>query len=600
MLTRAQQLEENHELVLETIATNDVVILPGFSTAIIVDFLKRVQETRLVLVSDELTLDEDQQSLSLKYHSFIHALSQSNDFKQFEFIILDGVDDRSTPSDLCLSILQKSKSISIKPKSKIIIPLKSHFKMEFYRDYLSNSFENTTIVDIIPSPEIEIYHTTNTSSTKLISGMIDTLQRLWSTDNTNEPYDVLLLMATKDDVMALNQAILNHLTMRDFSIITDLDSYTNRGSTMQKRVLISTSSSPLVPIVHKVKHIIDSGLIEITRFDPHGFQRLDVVPTNNNRINQNMSIMQSKGSKYFVMSPLKDLEDFGYMGFDTNNYIIPFIVQCIKFQIRFEDLLFLKPPSSDTMEFAIDNLLYLKLIKITDKQSYEFTNLARILGSFDFPYDPLFFMLYTSLTIAIESSNCIEQMCDLISLIHQVGTHTLSSYLKDQMFDKDQVVPTSDILSLLNVVERFKRSNKQHTRRSPISIATQKRVLLASRELMSRLPQSTKQADDESIEECLIQGCQSALGVIKREIDADTGNIKISIIPVQTSLDNNMDFILRRDIKSASVFQDGDLVIMLGHSLDRSVKKRQRCYIDLVSKVNPSMALKLIKTIKTI
>lgn len=593
-------LEEHSIRLFHSLENYDVTLVPRVSVVALAKLLLKVTGIKFLMVSDETSCNPlwfkdlpynssiydsrkpkmGRESAWVTYDVVLHLLSSRAEvLTQYDVILLDSVDDRTLNSDIFLAMLGM-----LKVRSKFLIPTKSDYQVHIYKEYLQSFDYRVNVLDLVPSPPVSLYHSESTPTrSKLHKEMLNVIDRILSTESATTVYDILVILPIKSEVLQFRQLLIDHSPQRTFSILTDIKEYTPRGS--NRKVLICTRSTDILNASHKVKYIVDCGLLQVEQTDPNGLHYLETQITNKNKIQQHMATLHMDGSKYFVMQKEEDIVSEFHIEI-LNKSLICHILLSMKFPFKFTDLLFLTSPNVDQVTNAMSQLCYLGLMTISGDE-YFFTDVADDLVRFQFSSKLSTLSLFLSL-VHSKAFNCSDELLKITSMIIAIKPNTLSSHINNQEFDKSIVSDTSDFFTALNAYNLLIKTEKRRTQmRDIFSKEVKKEVKYQFNMLQECLgtDMHSSHGTEDDIQRCLIKGFQLHATTLKKSFDAGD-NPRMLLTPIFTFQDTSMEIIMKKPLSHLENFSDGDVFIFAELSLDGSQGMLQKGYANVCGRID--------------
>jgi HrpA-like RNA helicase len=610
-MTREQTLEEEWNNLFYAIERHDVTLLPGFGITAVVKLLSKVAQTTFLMVSDDKSLSvwyNDRPYHDLIYHSqfpstlskgsiwvtydvAFHYLSMNpRELNSVDFIVLDGIDDRTLNSDLFLALMGR-----VRIRTKVIIPLKSSFHCHHYKEYIEGFDYTVTNLDLIERPAVDLYYLASSlTPIKNYTEIIKTMRKILQTDTLTDMYDILILVSNRSEVAQISSLIKDAISHRDFSIITDLKGYSLEGS--HRRIIILRSSRGFFNFKHRVKYIIDSGVIEVEKTDPNGLKYFDAQTTNKNKIQQHISLIQMVGSKIFILEREEEIKDFQPEILDRS--LICHVLLTMRFGIKFTDLFFLTAPNSENVTNAMNQLCYMNLLRVSDDQ-YSFTEEAAELAKLQFSSKTERLALLVCLTHS-KKFNCEDEMLKIVSMLNVVSLDTIANHIINDELDRSIVSIASDFFTILNAFNVVIGLNQRAKyKKDPFTKDIKKEIKHQFNTLHNQINAETNDqpGSEENIQRCLIMGFQFQSGSLLKSLN-ENGNSRAALIPIHPFHEASMEIIIKKPMPHIQEYHDGDLFIFADYSVDSNQKKSQRAFATICARIDKKIALETTRAFR--
>jgi hypothetical protein len=612
-MTRERTLEEECDKLFYTIERYDVTLIPGLGITSVVKLLSKVAHTTFLMVSDDDSLSVwykdrpyhgliyhsqfpsklSQESLWVTYDVALHYLSMNpQELNSVDFIVLDGIDDRTLNSDFFLALMGR-----VRIRTKVIIPLKSSFQCHHYEKYIEGFDYTVTTLDLIDCPAVDLYYLASSlTPIKTYTEIISTMTKILKTDTLADMYDILILVSNRSEVSQLSSLIEDAISHRDFSIITDIKEYVLEGN--HRRIIISRSSSGFFNFKHRVKYIIDSGIIEVEKTDPNGLKYFDFQTTNKNRIQQLSSIIQMVGSKVFIMQREEDINDFQPEVLDRS--LICHVLLTMRFGIKLTDLFFLTAPNSENVTNAMNQLCYMDLLRVSDNQ-YFFTEEATELLKLQFSSKAEKLALLVCLTRS-KKFNCEDEMLKIVSMLNVVSSKKIANHIIDDELDRSLVSTASDFFTILNAFNcliLIGLNQRPKYRKDPFTKDIKKEIKHQFNTLHKQInaERNNEPGSEENIQRCLIMGFQFQSGSLLKSL-VQNGNPRASLLPIHPFHEASMEIIIKKPMPHIQEYHDGDLFIFADYSADSKQKKSHRAFATICARIDKKIALETTRAFR--
>ena len=604
-------LEDECQRVFQCLEDNDVILIPSIGSSVVTRFLLKVSDTMTLKVSDDVrcslwfkdlpyydTIYNSRFPAQLSsgsawvtYDVALHYLANDRqELERFDFIQLDGVDDRTLNSDMFMAFISE-----VKLQTKLVIPLRSSFQVSKYKDFFARIGYVTSTLDLIGQPSIETYFAAN-GSLKLDIECMNVVKQLLEMDH--EELDILIVTSSRFEVARLSHVIRDSMPQGRFSLLTDLKEYTIKGHS--KRIIISSDSHFFLDNNHRVKYIVDYGLITVRKTDPNGIDYEQVHITNNNRIQQHISILRMEGSKYFNLQQRDSVSDW-FLAI-RHRSLIPYILMSIKLNVKFTELRFLSPPETDSFTNCLNQMCYLGLIRITG-DGYTSTELAQRLTKLQFSSHLPRISLLLSL-LHSSSFNCVGELLSITSILIAMDPNALANFISQDSFDRSMVSEQSDFFTLINAYNcLIKQGVKRTLKKDPFTKEDKREIRHVYNCLHNALGIKTPKdhrANEDDIQRALILGFQFQSALLQKSVDSLTHKQQALLSPVWNFHDTDMSILLKKPLDHLDDCMDaGDLFIFADYDFDTSTSGI-KAYASISAKCNRRIALETTKVFKVI
>lgn len=541
-------LEENSQLIFHSLEIHDFTFLVSSGVIPLLQFIRKVESTKYLFVSDDLSIATRFKDLPyqssiydsrfsttgsswLTYDLCIFLTTEDDKFlESFDFVILDGVDSRELNSDYFLSLIT-----NLSMKGRFIIPTRSEFKLEVYTKYIEKFGYSSNILKLHEETSRNIY-TLPVDPTNLFKEIIDTVNNILDTDKRTDQYDVLVLLSSRSEIQSFKTQLLDADIKHDYSILADISTYKAIGAA-HRRIILASGSKFFSDVDHTIRYIIDSGIVDVEKFDESGIEFFQKKRTNRNQISQNISILQIADSSYFGMFNDENLVDFEY---GISRCFVVHLLYLLKIGFSFARFEFLKSPGETILRNAITLSIYLGLVIIED-DSVRLTDLGWKVLKFQVELNIPSLSLFTALS-ASEKFKCTKELLKISSVLLSVNINTFAKDLKHSWGShKTLAVSQSDFLTVLNVFDsiieneqHIKHNNNNNNYRDIISNKESKRqILYCYKQLRNSLkcPIDFAKASQDDIHKCLLSGFQLHVCTILKNV-SNQGSMQLTVQPV--------------------------------------------------------------------
>lgn len=568
-------IEENSQLIFHSIENNDFTFLISTGVVPLLQFISKIENTKYLFVSDDTSLAARFKNVPyqtsvydhrfsvvgsswLTYDLCIYLISEDTRFFElFDFIILDGVDDRGPKSEYLFSLMLNLKMIG-----KYIIPLKSNYKTQLYTEFVGNFGYTSNVLKLKEEPSKSVYYLPSDPS-NLNKEIIKTINDILMIEKSLEQCDILVMLSSFNEIQVFKTQLVDADINHDFSILTDLSTYKTIGP--HRRVILAADSKIFQDVDHRIRYIVDSGVMKLKKFDECGLESFSTRFTNKNQISQNLSILEHENSSYFGMFVEGKIVDFEY---GINDCFLVQLLYLLKKGLDVEKFEFLKPPIEQVIKSAINLSIYLGLVKIEDGSKIKLTELGSTVMKFQVELEISSLSLFIALSIS-SRFNSTKELLKISSLLLSCNVDSLSRDLKNFNHHKTRIhdVPQSDFLTLLNIFDtmieneqRIKQSS-QVFKDNVMSKEAKKQILHCFKQLRSKLnhPVNSERAIEDDIQKCLFSGFQLHASTVLQNV-SNPGTIELEpILSKRPDRLNEMDKV--KIILTSDLYENNDIII---------------------------------------
>lgn len=590
-------IESNSQQVFHSVENHDFTFMPSVGTVVVLQFLSKVEDTKCLFISNDTSISsrfpdmpyqtsiyDSRFSVAgsswLTYDLCVYLISQDHRFLElFDFVVLDDIDSRGAKSDYLLSLI-----MNLRIKGKFMIPLRSGFDFEVYTSYVEKFGYSSNVLKLIEQPSKNIYYLPSGSNGPDINKeIIKTIERILEIDTSSNAYDILVLLSSYQEIQLFKNQLLDQDIKHDFSLLTDISNYRQVGS--HRRIIIANDSKMFNDVDHKIRFIVDSGILEVEKVDQTGLEIFVKKPTNKNQVNQHLAVLQNENSSYFAVFVEDSLNDFEF-GVMNNGFMVQ-LLYLLKIGIRLNEFEFLKAPRQETVRNSITMLIYLGLITLEIDGTVRLTDLGKTVMNFQLEFSNPSLSLFTALSNS-EKFQCTEELSKISSVILSTNVNMLSNDINNG--HKTAALPTSNFVAIVDIFDsiieneqHIKQSNsrggnnvnlnKMHKYRALNNKDTKKQILHCYKRLKDQLNypirSSASHAHSDEIHKCLLMGFQIQIGSIVKNVSNQA--VHLTIVPIKNPRqlseldddieDHNVQFIIKPSESEIDEYSDNDIII---------------------------------------
>lgn len=524
-------VEDNSQLIFHTIENHDFTFIVSIGPVSVLQFISKIENTKYLFISDDTSIVSrfgdipyqtsvyDQRfsvagSSWLTYDLALYLISEDHKFFElFDFIVLDGIGERQLHSEFLLSMI-----LNLQMKGKLIIPIDSSYKIDIFTHYIQSFGYSTNVLKLFEEPSRSIYHLP-TEPHNINKELIKTIDEILKIDETPNQYDILVIVSSYNEVQSFKTQLLDVDINHDFSILTDTSSYKLIGA--HRRIIITEDPQIFLDIDHKIRYIVDSGIVRTLKLDENALEFYENRLLNKTTYNNRLSILQNENSSYFGIFAEESVVDYEF-GLDGSFVIC--LMYLLKNELKINEFRFLKAPGEESIRIAINLGIYLGLF-IIENEDIRLTDLGSIVSRFQVELNISSLSLFTALSSS-NRFNCTKELLKISTVILSVNVNSLSKSLDSNMKNGVQKinVPNSDFLTLLNIFNMI-IENEQHVKNHnnqlgdfirEINKESQRQILHCYKQLRNRLSYSINplNANEDDVHKCLFFGYQLHCGVI--------------------------------------------------------------------------------------
>lgn len=564
---------------------NVLLLPPPVGSGSLFQFLSRIEGKITLLVSDDFRLTkffaamvyqksiyDDRFTLNgspvwLTCAVVLFLLRNSPEkLYDFDFIIIDGVDDGSFKSQVLLSMIGKFNS-------KLIIPLKCTLRADSLEKYFKDYGSTVITIDLIEQYPVSTYYQIQQPTPNKILEITTVLNKIFEMDRSQQ-YDILVLTSDADlpsdlPLMSLKSPVSTILDVSKYKVATET----------ARRVIFHNNASDFFEVPHNnVKYIVDVGDVVKLQFD----ELNDSAYVSNAGVPDKTTIVQSiallsttKNSKYFGLfneSEVKELEESPSP--DGNLSALLLLLLDTK---KLHDVKFIKKPAEHSIRKALNQLVYMGLITIMNNEP-TLTDLAKRILKFQFDYTLSNLNLFASLIYSI-SYNCGNELLKIVSIMQSLNWAKLSKYLKEYKSENDFLTMIQVFDEIITITNGQIKSDK-HTFKFNAFFQTQdkRQVLSTYKQLQSTLEAPLNQeADHMAVLKCLVTAYQFQTGSLTVDLESNcqiispifhttSNKIKISLMDTLASPNDLLIFhcgkVMNTVAKTAAQSHDATLSLL--------------------------------------
>ncbi|CCH42488.1 putative pre-mRNA-splicing factor ATP-dependent RNA helicase [Wickerhamomyces ciferrii] len=543
-------LESNKDAVLHSLETHNFTFFSSIGAIPALQFFSKITQAKFLFISDDLGISQwykdipyqtsvydDRFSVEgsswLTYELVLFLLSQDTTFlNSFDFIIMDGIDQRSANSDFVFSLI-----VNLKLQNKFIVLQRSNYQYDLYTKFLEKYGYTSNLINLEEQSSISTYFLPEPCQ-NINKEILETLDTILSTDTISNSFDILILLSNDYEIHQFKTLILDSSINHDFSIITDLFKYQVQGS--HRRIILSTNSHYFQDFPHKIRYIIDSGL-------------QGGIPINKNQIEQHLSILRNEDSSYFGMfSESGVIDSFNHL---SQVELLPFIIYLLKFNQNLNDFEFLSSPPLNNIKKSISYGIYMGILKINDVQDLKLSEMGVMIIKYQLQLNISSISLYTSLVVSITKNFPQVVTCSIMKIISMLITQNIGKLTKfihkdfefkkslSKIMSHDESLAESDFISLVFIFNEI-IGNEQHIKTSgakhnvimnKFNKDEKKQILHVYKQLEKIIGYNIKSKeplDPNQLHKCLFIGFQLQCATIIKNVSNGNDILDIELIPV--------------------------------------------------------------------
>lgn len=511
-------IEENSQLVFHSIENHDFSFITSIGPVSVLQFISKVVNIKYLFISDDISIVSrfketpyqtsvyDQRfsvagSSWITYDLALYLISEDHKFLElFDFVIFDGISERQLDSDFVLSLI-----LNLQLKGKFIIPIESDYNIDKLTDYIQSFGYSSNILNFFPIPTKNIYYMSSQPE-NIHTEMIKTIDDIFKIDQSSNSYDVLVIVSHYSKIGSFKTQLLDTDLSHDFSILTDISSYNSIGA--HRRIIITTTPSRFVDIDHRIRYIVDSGIVRTPKIDACGLEFHENKLINRTIFNNRLTILQNENSNYFAMFGEESIVDYDY-GMDR--CFLVHLIYLLKSGLKINEFKFFKSPNEELIRISINFGIHIGILIIED-DVVKLTELGSTVSKFQIGLNISSLSLFTALSYS-NRFNCTKELLKISAVLLSVNVNSLSKDLDVCGIE----VPDSDFLTLLNIFNTI-IDNEQYIKRQynirEINKDSKRQILHCYKQLKTRLNYSINQinANEDDIHKSLFHGYQLHCG----------------------------------------------------------------------------------------